>query len=58
MDIPVLWITGEKGQKFTAIEAKAVEVIPQCESVAILDSGHRVPWEQPSALRTAIYSFL
>ncbi len=45
---PVLWLTGERDDKFTEVAKKAVPNIPQAEHQIIPDCGHRIPWEKPA----------
>ncbi len=54
----VLWITGARDQKFTAIGSTAVEKLPQATHWVCADAGHRVPWEKPEELSTKIAEFL
>ena len=44
---PVLWVTGERDEKFTAIARSVVPQLPQAEHCVVADCGHRVPWEKP-----------
>ena len=55
---PLLWLTGERDAKFTAIaRALAEEGLPAtfftCE-----DAGHRVPWDNPSAFARAVRTWM
>lgn len=44
---PVLWVTGERDERFTQLGLEAVAELPQGEHRVVPDCGHRVPWEQP-----------
>ncbi|NLT69201.1 MAG: alpha/beta fold hydrolase [Verrucomicrobiaceae bacterium] len=44
---PVLWITGEKDEKFTRLAAEMAEVFPDFQHVILPGCGHRVLAEQP-----------
>ena len=54
---PVLWVTGEKDSKFTAIAEQAVPHLPCGEHVVIDDCGHRVPWERPETFAQVCHEF-
>ncbi len=58
LQIPVLWITGEKDAKFTEIARKVTVRMPDCRLEVIPGSGHRCPWEQPELTASLIRSFL
>jgi 2-succinyl-6-hydroxy-2,4-cyclohexadiene-1-carboxylate synthase len=47
--IPVLWIAGERDEKYVAEGNRAVSLLPQGELWICPGAGHRVPWEQPAA---------
>lgn len=47
--IPVLWLTGENDEKFTALASRACPRLPQARHRIIAGCGHRLPWEQPQA---------
>lgn len=52
--IPVLWLTGENDEKFTALASRACPLMPQARHRIIAGAGHRLPWEQPHAFLQAI----
>ena len=52
--IPVLWLTGEKDEKFSAIATRACPLMPQARHQIIAGSGHRLPWEKPQAFLQAM----
>ena len=58
LQIPVLWITGEKDTKFTEIAKKVTNRMPDCHLEVIPESGHRCPWEQPELTASLIRGFL
>ena len=43
---PVLWVTGERDEKFTELAERAVGLMPRARHVVIEGCGHRVPWEK------------
>lgn len=54
---PVLWVTGEKDKKFTALGAEMSEVFDNFEHLVIPDCGHRVLNEVPALLSKRISAF-
>lgn len=44
--IPVLWIAGQRDEKYVAEARRAVASLPNAELWICPDAGHRVPWEQ------------
>lgn len=55
---PVLWIAGEKEEKFVAQAKFACEQIPKAECWIAKDCYHRVPWEKPQEFLTKTKEFL
>ncbi len=55
---PVLWITGERDKKFTALAADACTLLPHASHVIMPESGHRVHLDQPAAVAAEITGFL
>lgn len=47
IECPVLWVTGERDEKFTAIGATTAPLIPMGRQVIVPGAGHRVPWDAP-----------
>ena len=47
ISIPVLWIAGERDERYVAEGKRAVKLLPHGELWICPDAGHRVPWEQP-----------
>ena len=45
--VPVLWIAGERDDRYVMEAKRAVAGLPQGELWICPDAGHRVPWEQP-----------
>ena len=58
LQIPVLWITGEKDAKFTEIAKKVTVRMPDCRLEIIPGSGHRCLWEEPELTASLISGFL
>lgn len=54
---PVLWITGEKDEKFTRPAERAVAAMPSARHVVVAGCGHRVPWEAPGAFARTVLRF-
>lgn len=45
--VPVLWVCGERDEKFRALADRALALLPKGELAVVEGSGHRVPWEKP-----------
>ena len=58
LDLPVLWLTGKRDEKFTALAAEVVPKMPQGRHVTVMKAGHRVPWEDPECFCEAVGIFL
>lgn len=58
IQIPVLWITGERDEKFTKIAELAVNELPYGEHILLKNAGHRVPWEANEEFSQVLNSFL
>ena len=43
--IPVLWVAGERDEKFHGLGERAVSQMPQARLAVAPGAGHRVPWE-------------
>lgn len=46
---PVLWVTGDRDEKFSDLAKEVVCELPHGEHVMIEGGGHRVPWEEMEA---------
>lgn len=55
---PVLWVTGEQDEKFTALGNEMSEVFDNFERFVVPDCGHRVLIEQPEILSRKVKAFL
>jgi len=49
LTLPTLWIAGARDTKYVAEAHRAASIAPNAQAVIVENSGHRVPWEQPSA---------
>jgi len=56
--IPVLWIAGERDQKYVEVAKGAVSLLPNAELWICPDAGHRVPWEQPQRFVDRVRAFV
>lgn len=54
---PVLWLTGERDEKFTKAGQSAVPFLPRGEHQVITGCGHRVPWEKPPEFAASCQRF-
>ena len=50
LTFPTLWIAGARDTKYVAEAHRAASIAPSARVAIVEDAGHRVPWEQPSAL--------
>jgi 2-succinyl-6-hydroxy-2,4-cyclohexadiene-1-carboxylate synthase len=58
IDVPVLWIAGERDHAYVQVGERAVALLPHGELWICPDAGHRVPWEQPRAFADHLREFL
>jgi len=56
--IPVLWVAGEKDDKFLELAQRSVAALPQARLVVAPRAGHRVPWEAEEWLARETAEFL
>ncbi|HEY8713681.1 MAG TPA: alpha/beta fold hydrolase [Thermoanaerobaculia bacterium] len=57
IDVPVLWIAGERDAKYAAAAKRAVSLLPNATLWICAGAAHRVPWEQPKAFVAKLTSF-
>lgn len=58
IQIPILWISGKNDHKFHTASRKLSFINPKSKIQIVPEAGHRVPWEQPSAFKKIVHSFL
>ncbi|HEX7191510.1 MAG TPA: alpha/beta fold hydrolase, partial [Thermoanaerobaculia bacterium] len=58
IEIPILWIAGERDQAYVENGRRAVSLIPNAQLWICPNAGHRVPWEQPDAFATRLREFV
>jgi 2-succinyl-6-hydroxy-2,4-cyclohexadiene-1-carboxylate synthase len=58
IDVPILFLTGERDQKFTELASTCVAQIPAARLQVIAACGHRVPWEQSEVFSQAVLAFV
>lgn len=56
--IPVLWLVGERDDKFRVIGQRACAEIAQARYRVLADCGHRLPWQSREAFEAAVRGFL
>jgi 2-succinyl-6-hydroxy-2,4-cyclohexadiene-1-carboxylate synthase len=56
--IPILWIAGERDQKYVEVGRRAMTLLSNAELWVCPDAGHRVPWEQPEPFRARLRDFV
>ncbi|MDA0765418.1 MAG: alpha/beta fold hydrolase [Verrucomicrobia bacterium] len=58
LDLPVLWVTGERDRKFTALAEEVVPLLNRGRHEVVAGAGHRVPWEEGDAFQALVEGFL
>jgi 2-succinyl-6-hydroxy-2,4-cyclohexadiene-1-carboxylate synthase len=58
IEIPVLWIVGERDHAYVEIGEQAVNKLPNAQLWVCPNAGHRVPWEQPQAFAARLREFV
>lgn len=58
LSLPILWMTGERDEKFTALGRELKFKNPKSQVMTLPLSGHRAPWETPQPFKQAVYNFL
>ena len=58
IELPVLWIVGERDQKFVDLAEGLVPRMPSGRLAVVRGAGHRVPWERPEVVADLIRSFI
>ena len=58
IEIPVLWVVGERDSTYIEIGKHAVSLLPNAELWICPNAGHRVPWEQQEAFAGRLREFL
>ena len=58
IEIPVLWVAGERDQAYVEVGKRAVSLLPNAELWICPNAGHRVPWEQPELFRARLREFV
>jgi pimeloyl-ACP methyl ester carboxylesterase len=54
---PVLFLAGEKDQKYQGIGEKLSKSSSVVKAQVVADSGHRVPWENPESFSQVLFVF-
>jgi 2-succinyl-5-enolpyruvyl-6-hydroxy-3-cyclohexene-1-carboxylate synthase len=57
IDIPTLWIAGERDVRYTAEAQQAADAMPNARVEIIAGAGHRVPWEESAAFIACVRDF-
>lgn len=58
IEIPLLWIVGERDHAYVEMGKQAVGLLPNAELWICPNAGHRVPWEQPELFRARLREFV
>lgn len=58
IQIPILWLTGERDQAYTAMAQEIIGGLPRCQHRIIPEAGHRLLGDSPGAVRLEIQAWL
>ncbi|WP_186645934.1 alpha/beta fold hydrolase [Fluviispira vulneris] len=58
LQIPLLWLAGEKDTKFVSFAAEMSALNNKIESFVVKDAGHRIPWEKPVEFSEKLLEFV
>lgn len=58
IDVPILWIAGERDHRYVEEGRRAVALLPQAGLSIAPGAGHRVPWEEPEWFVERVVAFL
>lgn len=58
IDIPLLWIAGERDEKYAVEARRAVKMLSKGELWICPEAGHRVMWDQPARFVERLKEFL
>jgi 2-succinyl-6-hydroxy-2,4-cyclohexadiene-1-carboxylate synthase len=57
IECPVLWVTGERDERFTDLGSACAPLIPKGKQVIVPGASHRVPWDAPHVFATLVQDF-
>jgi len=58
LSLPILWIVGEKDQKYRQLAQNLIFKHPLSQVLVIPQAAHRVPWENANAFEHSVNNFL
>lgn len=58
VEVPVLWVTGERDEKFTRLAKEFVPGLSSGRHEVVAGLGHRVPWEAPEEFARLVLGFV
>ena len=58
LELPVLWVVGERDEKFVRLGEEAIAALPKGKLEIVADAGHRVMWDQRERFVELVRSFL
>ena len=58
LNLPILLVTGEEDEKFTAIAQEMEDLISHANRITIPDAGHAACFEQPTLFANALDQFI
>jgi len=58
LGVPILWVAGERDSKYSSLATECAALNPRFSLAIIPEAGHRAPWGNPLAFRTAVDTFV
>ncbi len=58
LDLPILWMVGEKDQKYLGLARDFANSHPRVELEVVAEAAHRVPWDRPIEFGLRLERFL
>lgn len=58
LEIPILWIAGERDPKYRALAEACAALNPRFRFQVLPGAGHRAPWGNPRAFREMVEDFI
>lgn len=56
--IPILWVAGQRDERYAAEAERAVGELARGELLLVPEAGHRAPWDQPEHFMGRLREFL
>jgi len=58
LDVPVLWVAGERDEKYVELARECAALNPRFEARIVSGAGHRAPWSTTDEFRTAVEAWI